>query len=54
MIGKQPADIHFWIVGGKAPAFVKFTGQLYDGGPVWNIELANVHWENESAPNEKR
>ena len=45
IIGKQPADIHFWIVTGKAPAFVKFTGQLYDGGPVWNIEPATVKWE---------
>jgi len=53
IIGKQPADLHFWIVGGKAPTFVKFTGQLYEGGPVWNIELSNVHWENDSAKNEK-
>lgn len=42
VIGKQPADVHFWIVGGKAPTFVKFTGQLYDGGPLWSIELATV------------
>jgi hypothetical protein len=45
VIGKEPADIHFWIVPGKVPAFVKFTGQLYEGGPVWNIELAAVEWE---------
>ena len=43
-VGKQPSDIHFWIVPGKAPAFVKFTGQLYEGGPVWNIDLATVQW----------
>jgi hypothetical protein len=43
--GKQPADIHCWILGGKAPAFLKFTGQLYEGGPVWNIELASVRWD---------
>lgn len=53
VIGKQPADIHFWIVAGKAPAFVKFTGQLYDGGPVWNIEPATVKWENNALKNEK-
>lgn len=46
VIGKQPADIHYWIVPGKAPTFVKFTGQLYEGGPVWNIELATMEWKN--------
>lgn len=40
MIGKQPPDVNFWIVGGKVPAFVKFLGPLYEGGPVWSIELA--------------
>jgi len=45
VLGKQPPDLHFWIMPGKAPAFLKFTGQLYDGGPLWNIELATVEWE---------
>jgi hypothetical protein len=49
-IGKDPPDIHCWIIGGKAPVFVKFTGQLYEGGPVWNIELATVRWENSKPP----
>lgn len=43
-VGKQPPDLHYWIVGGKSPAFVKFTGELFEGGPVWNIELAPVRW----------
>jgi hypothetical protein len=47
-IGKDPPDIHSWIVGGKAPTFVRFTGQLYEGGPLWNIELATLRWENKS------
>jgi hypothetical protein len=47
-VGKQPSDIHCWIVGGKAPAFVKLTAQLYEGGPVWNIELATVRWLHKS------
>jgi hypothetical protein len=46
VIGKQPPDLHFWIVPGKAPTFVKFTGELFEGGPTWNIELAPVRWEN--------
>ena len=53
--GKQPADLHFWILGGKAPTFVKFTGPLYDQGPTWNIELATVRAEqNRSTSNARR
>ena len=40
LIGKQPPDVDFWVMGGKAPAFVRFLGPLYEGGPVWSIELA--------------
>jgi hypothetical protein len=47
-IGKEPPDIHCWIVGGKAPSFVKLTAQLYEGGPLWNIELATIKWVNKS------
>ena len=54
VIGKQPADIHFWIAGEKAPAFVKFSGQLYEGGPVWNIELATVKWQTNAPAKEKQ
>jgi hypothetical protein len=38
-VGKQPSDIHVWVLGGDAPAFVKEEGQFYEGGPVWRIEL---------------
>ena len=40
LIGKQPPDVNFWVMGGRAPAFVRFLGPLYEGGPVWSIELA--------------
>jgi hypothetical protein len=39
IVGKQPSDIHVWILGGAAPAFIKEEGQFYEGGPVWRIEL---------------
>ncbi len=39
LLGKQPPDIHVWILGGEAPAFVKSEGPLYLGGPIWRIEL---------------
>ena len=39
IIGKQPSDIHVWVLGGEAPAFVREEGQFYEGGPIWRIEL---------------
>jgi hypothetical protein len=39
IVGKQPSDIHVWVLGGDAPAFVKEEGQFYEGGPVWRVEL---------------
>jgi hypothetical protein len=44
LIGKQPPDIHTWILGGVAPAFLKSSGPLYAGGPIWQIELASPTW----------
>jgi hypothetical protein len=39
--GKQPADIHVWVIKGAAPAFVRWEGPLYGEGPVWSIDLAS-------------
>jgi hypothetical protein len=39
IVGKQPSDIHVWILGGEAPAFVKEEAQFYEGGPIWRAEL---------------
>ena len=44
LIGKQPADLNVWVVGGEAPAFVKLEGPLYLGGPVWRIEMTSPVW----------
>jgi hypothetical protein len=44
LIGKQPPDSHVWILGGEAPAFVKFEGPLSLGAPPWRIELASPAW----------
>jgi hypothetical protein len=42
LIGKQPPDMHIWVLGGEAPAFVKSEGPLYAGGPIWRIQLASA------------
>jgi len=44
LIGKQPPDSHVWILGGEAPAFVKSEQQLFNGGPLWRIELVSPVW----------
>jgi hypothetical protein len=44
LVGKQPPDIHVWVLGGEAPAFVKMEGPLFYGGPLWRIELASPVW----------
>jgi hypothetical protein len=41
IVGKQPADVHVWIEGGEAPAFIREEGQFYEGGPIWRVELTS-------------
>jgi hypothetical protein len=40
IIGKQPPETFVWILGGEAPGFVRSEGPLFQGGPIWRIELA--------------
>jgi hypothetical protein len=49
LLGKEPPDIHVWVLRGKAPAFVKSEGPLYAGGPIWRIELTSPVWPKERA-----
>lgn len=44
LVGKQPPDLHIWIMEGPAPAFVKEQGILFEGGPVLTIELTSPVW----------
>ena len=44
MLGKQPPDVHVWILSGDAPAFLKLEGPLSLGGPIWRIELTTPVW----------
>jgi hypothetical protein len=57
LLGKEPPDTHVWILQGPAPAFVKFEGPLYLGGPVWRIELTSPVWPKtpaEEKPEDKK
>lgn len=44
LIGKQPPDVHVWILGGAAPAFVRAEQALSLGGPIYRIELTSPTW----------
>jgi hypothetical protein len=44
LVGKQPPDVHIWILGGEAPVFLKSEGPLYEGGPIWRIEQVSPVW----------
>ena len=48
LVGKQPPDVHIWILGGEAPVFLKEEGPLYDGGPIWRIEQVSPVWPRSS------
>ncbi len=45
VLGKQPKDVQIWVLRSKAPAFIRMEGQLYEGGPVWTIELTSPVWQ---------
>jgi hypothetical protein len=44
LVGKAPPEVHIWIIGGQAPAFVREEGPLYQGGPVLTIQLTSPVW----------
>jgi hypothetical protein len=48
--GKQPPDNQIWILGGEAPAFLKWQGPAYESGPIWITELTSPSWSNEPHP----
>jgi hypothetical protein len=44
VIGKQPPDSHVWIMEGGVPTILRVDSALYNGGPVWSIQLASPVW----------
>jgi hypothetical protein len=44
LIGKDPPDLRYWLVGGDVPAFVRFQGAMFLNGPVWRMEQTLVEW----------
>lgn len=44
IIGKEPGDLHIYALGGEAPTFMRLTGELYNGGTVYDLELSGPTW----------
>lgn len=44
VIGKQPPDLHMWILGGEVPVFLRETGPTFEDGPVLTISLIGPTW----------
>jgi hypothetical protein len=52
LVGKQPPDTKFWVLGGEAPAFLMSEGPLFYGGPIWRIELSSPTYPSETKKSE--
>lgn len=48
LLGKEPQDVYVWIMGGAAPAFVKFEGPLFQGGETMRMELVSPRWPDQN------
>jgi len=42
--GKQPPAMHYWLLAGTVPSFLKFEGPFFQNGPVWRIEPSSARW----------
>jgi len=51
LVGKQAEDIRVWMLRGDAPAFIRSEGQLFPGGPSWQIELSSPVWQKRKSEN---
>jgi hypothetical protein len=57
LVCKKPPDTHIWISTGTSPTFVRSEGPLYEGGPIWRTDLANLRISDKnlhSEPDGKR
>ena len=48
LIGKEPPEIHVWMIEGEAPTLLRSEGPLYEGGPVWRIDQVSPEWAKEA------
>jgi hypothetical protein len=44
LVARLDRYLHYWLVMGDVPAFVRFDGSMFLHGPVWRLELTTVQW----------
>jgi hypothetical protein len=44
IIGKQPKDIHVWVLKDAVPVFLREDGEFYSGGPTWHVQQAEANF----------
>jgi hypothetical protein len=44
VIGKDPGNFHIWVSSGSVTTVLRADGPLFDGGPVWSLQLATPAW----------
>jgi hypothetical protein len=44
LIGKQPPDVHEWVVAGEVPSLARMDAAFFQGAPTWTVELASPEW----------
>jgi hypothetical protein len=47
LLSKDPPDMKFWMLPGQVPAFLRFRGEFFLGGPSWTLVFSAPSW---SAP----
>ena len=48
VIGKEPPDMEAWVSSGDAPTFLKLHAFMFDGGPLWTLQLSSPVWQNKA------
>lgn len=54
VIGKQPPEMHVWVLGGDSPTVVKSETLSYMNGPMWRTELVAPVWAAEGTAESKK
>jgi hypothetical protein len=50
IVGKQPPDMHAWLIKSEAPTFLEFEGPLESTGTIWRMELAAPEPDRSASP----
>lgn len=52
-VGRQPPNVHLWILGGELPTFLREEGQSFEDGPILVMSLVSPTWPHAARPSAK-